>query len=464
MPPQLALIICSIFVLLLLRLENKQAPEISFALWIPTLWMLMITSKPLGIWFGSVGAGMEEGSAIDRVVLSTLLCLGFIILAGRKFNLSSIIKKNACVMLLIGFMLVSILWSDMPYVSFKRWIRELIAVVMAMVVATEPEPRQALQSIFRRIVYVLIPFSYILIHYFPQYGRGYGHWSGAQMWTGVASQKNGLALLCLFSAFFLVWTLIRRWQGRDKPVVRYQVPLEVFLLFLTIWLFMGPQHTLKHSATSTVALAFGLTTFVGLSWMKKRGKLIGSSTLMLLVLFIIIYGTITPFIGGLTLYDASSALGRGQTLTGRSEIWAFLVPIAMQKSILGHGFGGFWTSAMSEAAKGPAHNGYLDIILNLGFVGLILFSMFLLSCCRRFQKTLLHDFDWGVFGICFLLMGVVHNIAETSIYGFTGSFPAIILFLAVSFTTVISRFTSEYRNGILEGGQPIQRPNEHISA
>lgn len=432
MPPIVALILCTIFVLFLLRLDRKQYPDASFALWIPVIWMLLNASKPLGVWFGVVGISMEEGSVLDRNVLSGLLLLGLIILAKRKFNWSSFIKENIWVMLLLGFMLISVFWSDMPYSSFKRWTRSFIAVVMALIVASEADPRQALQCIFRKIIYILIPFSLVLIKYYPHLGVEYGRWSGELMWVGVESQKNGLALLCLFAFFFLMWTFIRRWQGRDIPVVWYQTYAEVLLLMLTIWLFSGPQHTLTYSATSTAALAVGLTALIGLVCMKKRGILIGSSTLTVIIVLIIVYGTITPFVGGLKLYDPSAILGRDQTLTGRSEIWKYLVPYAMDKPILGHGFGGFWTDAHREASSSHAHNGYLDIILNLGFCGLLLISMYLVSACRKAREEMTRDFDWGVLWFCFLLMAVVHNIAESSTISFTGLLPAVILFFLIS--------------------------------
>lgn len=140
----------------------------------------------------------------------------------------------------------------------------------------------------------------------------------------------------------------------------------------------------------------------------------------------------TPFIGKLSFIDISSTVGRTETLTERSEIWAFLVPYALENSMLGHGYGGFWTEAIRGQSSSHAHNGYLDVILDLGFVGLIFFSLFLLSCCFKFQKILLHDYDWGMLGICFLLMAVTHNIAESTFVGFAGSMSAVILFMLVS--------------------------------
>lgn len=437
MPPQVALIICIIFVFWLLRLDHKQAPKVSFVLWIPTIWMLINTSKPLGVWFSmGVGGGLrsvEEGSPLDQALFMTILFIGLIILARRGFNLSAALGNNVLLMLLISYMLVSILWSDIPFVSFKRWSREFIAIVMAFLVATEPEPRQAVQNLLRRIIYILIPFSYVLIHYFPKYGRGYHQWEGTAMWIGVATQKNGLGMICALSAFYLITSFIRRRQGKDVPATRYQNYLEAFLLFLTIWLMGGPNHNISYSVTANLSLLVGLSTFIGLSWLKRKGILIGPTALAVIVAFIVIYGTVTPFVGKLALADITSSLGRDEGLTGRDEIWAELVPLTMERPILGYGFGGFWTSSAIEKARiASAHNGYLDLILNLGFVGHIFFFMFLLSCCWKANRVMNDNFDWGIYLLCYLLMAVVHNIAESSAVVLTGKILVVALMLSVS--------------------------------
>ena len=436
MPPLLALLICFIFVLFLLRLDRKQSPEVSFALWIPTIWMLLIASKPLGIWFQSSGATMEEGSPLDRAFLIALLCLGLIILVKRRFNWSNAIKENIWLMLLIGCMLVSCLWSDFPFISFKRWSKELIAVVMAFVVATEPDPRKALESLFRRLIYITIPLSYILIHYFAEYGRAYVHHEGVLMWTGVTIHKNCLGQLCIIAAFFLIWTIIRRKQGRDIPAVRYQTILDVLILFLAFWLLGGPQHSFTYSATSIVSFAVGLSALIVLFWGKKWGTMPGQKVLVVLIAFIIIYGTVTPMLGKLSIIDLSSTLGREETLTGRTVVWRQLIPAAMSRPILGYGFGGYWTTSTREEFDiSGAHNGYLDIILELGFVGLLLYAIFLLSSIRKAQRMMTQDFDCGALWICYLLMIVLHNITESSLNTFTFLLPAVILFLTVSSTT-----------------------------
>jgi len=431
MPPIVALTLCTLFVFFLLRLDRKQFPEASLSLWIPTIWFLLITSQPLGIWLGTGSTNVEEGSAIDRIVLILILFIGIIIIRKRKVNIIDLLRQNPPVILLIGFMLISITWSDIPFVSFKRWVKEIIPIVIALTIASENDPPQSLQCLFRRMIYIHLPFSYILIKYYPHLGRVYEGWSGELMWTGVTTQKNGLTFLCVLSLFYFAWAFIRRRKGRDNPVVWYQKYIEIFIVFLSIWLFMGPNHSLTYSATAMGVLMIGLICLVGFSWLKKHNMIMNSNALTIVIAAIIIYGTFTPFMGKLPLFDISDILNRDSTLTGRSNIWADLIPYAMQKPILGHGWGGFWTNDMRATLDFPAHNGYLETILDTGFIGLFFFSIFLISNCRKAQQFMTRNFDWGILWFCLLLITVTRNITE-SINCFNDSLLAILLFMLIS--------------------------------
>jgi len=277
---------------------------------------------------------------------------------------------------------------------------------------------------------VLIPFSLLLIKYFPQLGRGYGRWSGGEMWLGVTMQKNGLGRLCLIAAFFLVWTLVRRWQGRDKPVSKYHTHVELFLLLLTLWLMKGPPGC--YPATAVAALVLGLAAFFGLLWMHQRQFSLAANTWVMVIVFVIAFGSVTPFVGGATVGGFSSVLGRDETLTGRTEIWASLLPVVDRHPLLGAGVGGFWTSETRARYASEAHSGYLDVLLDLGFLGILLVAAFVISCCRKFHDALARDYDWASLCLCVLLMALLHNISESSIVSLTSHLTAIVLFLAVS--------------------------------
>lgn len=439
MPSSIALLICSIFVLYMLTLDHKQSSEVSLAFWIPTIWFLILSSKPVGIWFQTSGATMEEGSPLDRLFLTVTLLLGLIILAKRAFRCLNMIMDNVWLMVLLGYMLFSCLWADAPFISFKRWTRELIAVVMAFVIVSEPMPWKALESLLRRTIYILIPFSYVLIHYFSEYGRMYVHHDGDLMWIGVSTHKNSLAQLCLASVFFLVWTFIRRRLGSAPPAARYQTYLEVFIIILAVIMMGGPYHSFAYSATATTAGIIGLVMLVGLFWYKQRGVIPGSAILAILIVLIIFYGTITPMLGKLSLFDISSMTGREENLTGRADVWRAVVPLAMSRPILGHGFDGFWTTSSREDFDiTGAHNGFLDIILSSGFAGLGLYTIFLISNILKAQSVLTHHFDWGVFWICSLVMALLSNITESSFTTFASRIMVLILCLSFLSTTPTS--------------------------
>ena len=213
----------------------------------------------------------------------------------------------------------------------------------------------------------------------------------------------------------------------------YQTHADVLVLIMTLWLLKGPPGA--YSATAITSLIAGLAALAGLLRIKKLGTNLGANTLTAIMALVISFGVLTFFAGGSTVGALTSSLGRDETLTGRTEIWAELLPVVIQNPFLGSGFGAFWTPKAIDLYRiGEAHNGYLEVLLELGFVGLLLFSMFLLSCCRKAQRALGHNYDWGSLWICFLLMALIHNISETSINSFTTQLTAVLLFLAVSST------------------------------
>lgn len=190
-----------------------------------------------------------------------------------------------------------------------------------------------------------------------------------------------------------------------------------------------------YSATATTALIMGLLMLTVFVQRKKWGSIPGPAILMALIIIIIIYGTVTPFIGKLSIIDVSSMAGREQNLTGRADVWQQLVPAAMQRPILGHGYAGFWTSnSRDDFNISGAHNGYLDIILSSGFLGLVFYSIFIISNIRKAQRMMTQNFDWGVFWICYLVMALATNIAESLFITFESRMMVVILCLTFATT------------------------------
>src|SRR5438128_579043 len=92
---------------------------------------------------------------------------------------------------LIVFLLycfISIAWSDFPFIAFKRWIKILGHPIMALIVLTEPDPKEALIRLMKRCAYVVVPVSILFSKYYPELGRGFTPW-GAATRTGITTNK-----------------------------------------------------------------------------------------------------------------------------------------------------------------------------------------------------------------------------------------------------------------------------------
>ncbi len=433
MPSQVALIGCILFVFFLLRREAKEAVGVTNYLWVPTIWFLILATRSLAMWFGVGGETIEQGSIADQVVNLSLAGMAVITLAKRQFNWALAFRQNRWLIVLLLYMLVSTLWSEIAFVSFRRWVTYVIAVIMIFSVQTEPVPYVAAEHILLRIVYLCIPFSYLTIHYYQEYGKIYVHTQGVEMWTGVAIHKNSLAELCLISFLLITWRLVvRRKVEGPKLDRRITVCLDAALLLLTLSIFMGPDRSLTYSATTLMSTLAGFSILAYLRWHKRRGSQPGLPLLVLGAGFLIVYGTATPFIGKLSLIDVSSALGRNSSLTGRTEVWANLMPALFESPIVGYGVGGFWTTQAREFYDiSGAHNGYLGELLEGGFLGLFLLTLFLLSIIKAAHRFLWIDPDWAALCMMFMFAVLSHNIGEESINSLTSRLTSILVLVSL---------------------------------
>jgi exopolysaccharide production protein ExoQ len=442
MPPQLALSLCTAFVLYLLRLDRKQSPRVSRAVWLPTIWSLLAGSRSLSSWLMNQGEDRLSGSPMDQFFEGSLMLATVIILMRRKVNWAQVFRSNLFLLVLLGYMLMSVVWSDIPDVTFRRWLKEFGVAAMAFLLLTERSPREAVESLLRRTVYILIPFSVLVIKYYQQYGVSYSPWTGEIQWGGVALQKNGLGRLCMISVFFIMWTWTRRRVRRENPGAKYQVPVEILLLMMTVWLLKGPS-LWAASVTAMCALIAGLVLLASLCLMQKYHVHLRPSVYAVMLASIMILGIISPFNKGKTVGGLGSMVGRNSTLTGRTDIWASLVPDVEKRPLLGYGFSSFWTPrSRSTHIVAEAHNGYLEVWLGLGIVGLVITVVFILSCSFKAIKALDADYFWGSFCLCFVFMASIHNISESSFDSFDRHLMMIVLFISVSGSRLVPHVVS----------------------
>ncbi len=427
MPPLVALTFNLLFVVYLLVHDRKKKTNVTLSLWIPVIWLLITFSRPISFWFGLTGHlqsvdQLEDGSPVDRIIFALLIVAALIAISRRGVNFREVIRKNPWITLFMLYGLISILWSDFPLVSFKRWIKGIGNLLMILIVVTEPDPKEAFIVLMKRCVYFLIPLSIVLIKYFPDFGVSYDVWTGYRYHSGVALDKNMLGKLALVSSFFHIWLGLRMRENGKFMVGKTEVILNLLLLGMCLRLLQ-----LSNSATSQVCFVFGffLLAFVRLPFIKANIQFFGGFLIVMLI-----GAGLLESLFGLTEW-ALSILGRSPTLTGRTDIWRELLSVG-SNPLIGTGYESFWLGSRLEALWQirpgiiEAHNGFIELYLNQGLIGLGLLLGVAVVAYRNSKRELFVDFRYGALKLGYFIICIVYNLTEA---GFRGLNPIWVMFI-----------------------------------
>jgi exopolysaccharide production protein ExoQ len=415
LPPTIASFLTLAFVVFLFRRDIRERANITGALWLPLIWLMITCSRGLSQWlniFGLPVAGapsVEEGSPLDACFYFVLIAAGFYVLNKRQVRFSEVFRNNGWLIAFLLYCFISIAWSDFPFVAFKRWIKILGNPIMALIILTEPDLEEALIRLMKRCAYVVVPVSILFIKYYPQWGRGFDPWGGGASSNGIADNKNMLGADCLILGFFFFWYLLQIWPLDRGKARRNELFLAGGFLMAIWWLFSQ-----AHSATSFISLFIGALTVVFVGNRSINKNFIG--TYMLAALVLLAAAELAFGISG----GLSGALGRGSELSGRTELWTHLLELHTNP-ILGTGFDSFWLGERLQRLEGifffipnEAHNGYLETYLNLGLIGVFILIALIIATFWKIRRELFRDFEWGRYRLGFLVVVVLFNWTEAA--------------------------------------------------
>lgn len=457
---QLAILICAAVVAGLFYLDRDKTAVNSKGLWLPVIWLWIIGSRPVSMWLttwfgiGQSGASNLEaqldGSPMDAFFFMGLLATAIIVLLQRPRRLEAALKSAPWVFYLyLVYCLVSCIWSPFPDVAFKRWTKAVGDLAMVLVIVTDPEPLVALRRVFTRVGFVLFPANVLTIR-FTTLGYTYDP-GGAPMFSGVTTNKNTLGLIVFVIMIGAVWSLINLLQTERSAKRSRQVLARLSMVILgSVILYKA------NSATSIACFLIGasLILVTHTSFFKRHPQRVPG-----LVLTIIVVGSLAFFFGGKSV--VAGALGReGDTLGDRTLIWAAAIPVN-PSALLGAGFESFWNGygrfvvgdlSIYEQGMNSAHNGYIEIWLNLGWVGVVLIAGLLVSGFGQANAAFRRSPEVGALMLAFVASVSMYSVTEA---GYRIMTPTAIMF----FLVLVGARTIAASAG---GGKPksVERPIE----
>jgi exopolysaccharide production protein ExoQ len=346
---------------------------------------------------GSSG-GALKALFLPLALLIQLVAIVLLAMPGRQRLAVDLLRHNPWMLLAIVFIVVSALWSIDPNLTIRRSIALVGTTAVGLLVYIEVG-RERLLRFFAINLAIFTVLSVLLALAVPSLGT-HVHDKFAGQWRGLLGFKNQAAWSA--SLFIIIWLGTRKTPWMKK--------LSWPLLAIGVLMLLQTK-----SATGLAATTFGIATFVSLYLFRRYAIFRPIALTLGAILLLLIFTD-----AGSLFSTVLELLGRDASLTGRTSIWSALWPLLKENLLLGVGYQAFWDHAADYFGNsswmvgiGHAHNAYIEIMIDVGLIGLLLQLAFLLHAhVKLFISAMKGNPDSATMMVVFLTFTVI---------GFAGS-------------------------------------------
>lgn len=324
---------------------------------------------------------------------------------------------------LCAFAMASIFWSQAPGLTFRRSVALSLTLLFGVYLVS----RFSLKEQLRLLVWtcwVCIIFSFI----FGVLGLGTSVDAGQGVpgWYGIFVQKNGLGRMMALSVLtFIFW---KRVEPERKWLANAGLLGSIALV------------ALSRSMTAVLVLAMLLGLSPYLRWMVRKStrRMVASAALLAVA------GMATLLYVATHMEQVTGLLGKSATLTGRIQLWILSFVMALRRPWFGYGYNAFWSQNQIDTVRiwrvvgwtAPnAHNGFLEVWLELGSVGLALLLLvfcYYVVCSLKFLRER-RGVGAAAWPVIFLVFNLITNLTEVDFLSRNSFF--FILFVASALAT-----------------------------
>jgi exopolysaccharide production protein ExoQ len=307
--------------------------------------------------------------------------------------------------LFLGFAALSHTWAIDPDLSLRRCILVsfIITAITTSALATD-DWRRLFNALFWWFSLIVVLNGYAVLTKPP---TPLGH-------AGLYPHKNYLGAV---SAMIVMTALHMLFIGR--PLAR--VAALIMVLATMVFLVVAKSKTSLALALLAPMLAFGL------AWLSHTFRISPALSLPVvfgLVYFVYAFGAASGFWD----FEAmATAIFGDPSLTQRTDIWAFAFRMMPDHLVAGFGYEGFWgagPASPSVRAGGPgfisqmphAHNGYIDLVLQTGFIGLALVGCIMLAALHAAGRVARSSLALGSYTLSYMVFCLLYNFFETTYF------------------------------------------------
>lgn len=383
------------------------------------------------------------GNILRRLQWMPLFALaGYIIWRRRNWALRYTRDINPFLLLFVGYAILSMAWSPHPDVTLRKDVLLVGLVLIGMSVHLAAWYPSRLIDLLRLSVGLMLLASVFAVIFVPSIGITQGGTHDGY-WRGVRETKNLLASLAAIGVLIGAHALMVK-RGRALHNWAY-------LLFSLFVLIMSRGKT----PLISVMLAIPFIWVIARAPIRNRHWLVFtllSATLVVAIplhFYILLYGVPSYIdIAG----PVFELFGKDPTLTSRDYIWEVMWTHIEHHWIFGYGYGAFWLGSVGPSGEiiddlywvvWQAHNGYIDLLNEVGIVGCSLVAGFLIYHLVQLRRVARVDRSGMAFHLALLVVILVSNLAETSLFSGVTFYNLLMIFSSLALSRRLSAINVE---------------------
>ncbi len=368
-----------------------------------------LTQRPIWILSGQLGVlvavvmgfGALGPAKPKLLVLLLLVCVGGLVMLGPAKRIGRIIVAAPTVAI-VTWWIASYFWTFNIY-GWRSETQNLVPLIVAFVVLVSLLPGRYFQSALAAGCYAGIGYTVLQLIVHP--GAAMVNPDGVPGWRGGFIHKNAMGPFMLFAVLAIA--------SFDRPSWRRRIAIFVALVLIVM-----SKSTTTIAAGFVVLIVYLVVTRLSVASSRASATIIlGALGAVMLVAGFFSY--IGPALLGIS--------GEDPTLSRRTDIWAGVIEAIDKRPWIGYGAGGVWGNPNAEPGRSirrnlgfhiaHAHNGFLEILLILGIVGLALFVWLQLATIRLAIRNLRTESTISRFVISYIVLTIMLSIVEVAFLG-----------------------------------------------
>ncbi|MBD2197359.1 MULTISPECIES: O-antigen ligase family protein [Calothrix] len=370
--------------------------------------LLFYSGGPLTlILSGGASEGDSDEAPTDtgliQLVFMVIYLITCILLLLRWKKAISILSKVKFTWLIIFLSALSIFWSAAPQVTIVRTVALFGTSLFGMYLASRYTLKEQMELI-NWMFCVAIILGLLFAIALPKYGLMGGLHSGAL--RGIYTHKNVFGKILSLGGVNCL--LVASANKRNSLFTWAIFGIAIICLILA------------RSSSSMLSFTNLIVIFLGLRILRSPVIAVVPALSAISIICINLYLFVTS-----NLNNLLGSIGKDATLTGRGDLWPLVWDKIWERPWLGYGFSGFWQGLDGESASvwyasrwtpPNSHNGFLDLWLDLGLIGVVIFFIgFFVLLCKCFKYIRITNTSEGFWPAICLFYLIMINLTETSL-------------------------------------------------